>query len=207
LAWLSMKSWVFTPDFIAFCGSTLFRAASLIAMVMESGCFGPREAMDSSDGQSTVLTEDDSPTAFISEATPLTMANISIQTGESPTDALIQMDLGQEGRRNYAALETQSAYTSSSISPYSVSLKEELLKLEMPFDALILLCVATVFRNALALALLDATFMVRYLALFSVLLAAFVVWAIHQNRASWNSPVAMVLTADVMKKVPYSISV
>jgi hypothetical protein len=207
LAWLSAKSWVFTPVFVAFCGSALFRAASLIAMVMESGCFEPREAMDSSDGQSTVLTEDDSSTAFISEATPLTIANVSIQTGESPTDALMQMELGPEGRRNYAALETQSSYTSSSISPYSVSLKEELLRLEMPFTALILLCVATVFRNCLAIALLDATFLVRYLALFSVLLAAVVVWAFRQNRASRNSPVSMVLTVDAMKKVPYSTSV
>lgn len=210
LSWLSIKCWLFTPDSIAFLGSALFRAATLIAMVVEIGCFGPREAVDSSDGQSTVLTEDDSSTAFISEATPLTMANVSIQTGESPTDALVHIDLSPEGRRNYAAMEMHSLYTSNSaLSPYSISLKEELLVLEMPFDALILACVAIVFRNSLAIALLDATFLVLYLAVFSVLLAAFVVWTIHQNknRASWpwHSPVSMVLstTTDAMKKVPY----
>jgi hypothetical protein len=210
LAWLSMRNWLFTPDVIAFCGSTLFRAASLVAMFMESGCFGPREALDSSDGQSTVLTEDDSSTAFFSEATPLTMANISIQTGESPTDALMQIDLSPEGRRNYAALEMQFMYTSSSASsPYSISMKEELLRLEVPFDALILACAAIVFRNALAIASLDATFMGTFLVIRSVLLVAFVVWAIYLNKngASWPwqspLPVSMISTTDAMKKVPY----
>jgi hypothetical protein len=213
LAWLSVKSWLFTPESVAFFGSTLFRMASLVAMVMESVCFGPREAVDSSDGQSTVLSEDDSSTAFISEATPLTMASVSIQTGESPTDALMQIDLSPEGRHNYATLEMRSVYTSSSASsPYSISLKEELLRLEIPFDVLILACVAIVFRNALAIASLDATFMGAYLVIRSVLLVGFVVWAIYHNKngASWPwqspVPVSMISTADAMKKVPYPYS-
>ena len=141
------------------------------------------------------------------------MANVSIQTGESPTDALMQIDLSPEGRRNYAALEMQSMYTSSSaLSPYSVSLKEELLRLEIPFDVLILACVAIVFRNSLAIASLDATFMVGYLVIRSVLLLGFVVWAIYLNKngASWPwqspVPVSMISTTDAMKKVPYPYS-
>jgi hypothetical protein len=213
LAWLSVKSWLFTTESVAFYGSSLFRVASLMAMVMERVCFGPREVVDSSDGQSTVLTEDDSSTAFISEATPLTMANVSILTGESPTDALVHIDLSPEGRRNYAALEMQSVYSSSSASsPYSISLKEELLWLEIPFDVLILACVAIVFRNALAIASLNATFMGGYLVIRSVLLVGFVVWTIYQNKNRgswpWHSPVpgSMVLTTDDMKKVPYPYS-
>jgi hypothetical protein len=203
LAWLAMKSWLFTPGTVAFCGSALFRAASLIAMLMDIAYFGPREAVDNSDGESTVLTQDDSSIAFTSESTPLTMTNVSIETGDSPTDALMRIDLGPEGRRNYATIETESLYSSSSASPYSVSLKEELLRLETPLDALILACVAIVFRNSLAIALMDATFLVRYLALVSILFAAFVLWTIHQTRASWNPPVSMIQTTDAMKKPVY----
>jgi len=200
LAWLVVEKWLFSAGTVSFCGSALFRLLALTFMVMDVVCFGPHVAQDVSDGQSTVLTDADDASVIRSETSWLIVADESIKTSESPTEALVSIDLSSRGRHSYDAVETESTYTSSSTSPYSVSIQEELCRLALPFDALVLCCMLVVFRNAMSVASVDSAYLVRCLAVVSLVLVTVAGWMIHRMKAPRPT---IVQIPDMVKESSY----
>jgi len=61
----------------------------------------------------------------------------------------MQIDLGREGRLGYRTIVANSERSAVSRSPYYVPLKDEIRKLLLPFELLVVACLVAILHNCI----------------------------------------------------------
>ena len=146
LSWVAIGHTLFDPGMIGFLSSWIFCWVALISVVLHVCVFEPRMT-PLRDEHSTLLTADEESTT-LSEVSPLREEETML-TGSSPTAALMHIDLGREGRQGYRTIDANSEHSVVSRSPYYVSLKDEILKLLLPFELLVVACMVAILHNCI----------------------------------------------------------